>query len=375
MTESRKPRDTKYIRIFRKAVRIEIRRGNDYYRKSLPIDDYGTLARTLAAARKIRNEKLVEMDENKLIVHAPTVHELYMQKFQLMPLSIKTKEKHDSIYRDAIAEYENIPIDKVTAADVQRSLNKYAEKETRAQTARALSVWRQIYKTAYMLNYPVPNMTEAVMLPRCQPDKPVHDTAITHEDFTKFCNAVLSYNQYDEKGRYRSRMVWYLLQVMAYTGIRPAEALALTRNDFHFDEKPYIDINKACGSNQAKKRQIIHTKTRQSVRRVPMCASLVIICKSLLEFTSHEYVFSDYDGSLIEINWLSNYIRLISKKCGVPFNMYRLRHAFSADLFKDGTPAPVIRDLMGHASMNMSLQYAYSTDNDRQAAIENRKMA
>ena len=375
MTESRKPRDAKYLRIEKNSVRIEIRRGQAIYRKSLLIDDYGTMARTLAAARKIRNEKLVEMDENKLVTHCPTVHELYLKKFELMPLSIKTREKHDAIYRDAIAEYGNKPIDCITAADIQKSLNKYAEKETRAQTARALSVWRQIYKTAYMLNYPVPNMTEAIMLPRCQPDKPVHDVAISPADFKAFCNAALSYNQYDEKGRYRSRMVWYLLQVMAYTGMRPAEALALSRNDFHFDGKPYIDINKACGSNQTTKRQIIHTKTRQSVRRVPMCDSLVIVVKALLEFTSHEYVFSDYDGSLIEINWLSNYIRLISKKCGVPFNMYRLRHAFSADLFKNNVPAPVIRDLMGHASMNMSLQYAYSTDKDRQTAIENRKMA
>ena len=77
MTESRKPRDAKYLRIEKNSVRIEIRRGQAIYRKSLLIDDYGTMARTLAAARKIRNEKLVEMDENKLVTHCPTVHELY----------------------------------------------------------------------------------------------------------------------------------------------------------------------------------------------------------------------------------------------------------------------------------------------------------
>lgn len=52
---------------------------------------------------------------------------------------------------------------------------------------------------------------------------------------------------------------------------------------------------------------------------------------------------------------------------------YRLRHAFSADLFRSGTNPKVIQTLLGHESENMSLYYAYTTESERLDAVNKRK--
>ncbi len=70
---------------------------------------------------------------------------------------------------------------------------------------------------------------------------------------------------------------------------------------------------------------------------------------------------------------LSNYIHLVSKKSGIDFHMYTLRHQLSTDLFNEGKNPAVIRDLMGHQSEDMSLYYAKSEKQDRLKALSGRK--
>jgi len=49
-----------------------------------------------------------------------------------------------------------------------------------------------------------------------------------------------------------------------------------------------------------------------------------------------------------------------------------LRHQFSTDLHNAGINPAVIRDLMGHESATMSLDYAVSDEKDRIKAINQR---
>ena len=56
----------------------------------------------------------------------------------------------------------------------------------------------------------------------------------------------------------------------------------------------------------------------------------------------------------------------------VTFTLYMLRHQFSTDLHNAGINPAVIRDLMGHESATMSLDYAVSDEKDRIKAINQR---
>ena len=164
----------------------------------------------------------------------------------------------------------------------------------------------------------------------------------------------------------------FMLLIMYYTGCRPSEALALCRNDIDLNQG-YIHINHAIGSDEESTRTITRTKTPESIRIIPIADDLRPILEELIEYSSSEPLLLSKDGKPYEINYVSDYIHRISKKCGIPFNAYMLRHLFSTDLFKKGINPIVIRDLMGHSSAQMSSDYATSDDDDKIQALNNRK--
>jgi integrase len=50
--------------------------------------------------------------------------------------------------------------------------------------------------------------------------------------------------------------------------------------------------------------------------------------------------------------------------------IHDLRHSFVSNQLEEGTPAHVVRDLAGHASIATTMLYAHSTDEARRAAVE-----
>ena len=197
------------------------------------------------------------------------------------------------------------------------------------------------------------------------------------EDLEKFCETLLDYNGTSITGRYENQCIWYMIQVMKYCGLRPAETFALTRDDIHIKSGTgsYISINKAAHSTITCRLEIGAAKTRRSIRNVPIPNDLKPILTECLNWSRHEIIFADYYGNLQSIDYVSDYVHRVAKKAKVQFNLYMLRHQLSTDLFTSGTPANVIRDIMGHESASMSLDYAVSKETDRVQAVNNRRFS
>lgn len=110
------------------------------FRQSLKVEDYGGLSQCYKVAREIRNRKLVEMKEGRYIQHAPTVKELYDEKFSLIKVRVATKRNNDIMYRAGIADFGDTPLDRITTADIQKTVNKYACTHTVEMTRKFLTV-------------------------------------------------------------------------------------------------------------------------------------------------------------------------------------------------------------------------------------------
>ena len=93
-------------------------------------------------AQKVRNDALQNIESGKLKRRYPTVKFLYRRKWDLIPLSITTREKHDSIYKQTIINLENKFIDEITTEDIQLSLNQYAETHSDDAVKRLQTIWR-----------------------------------------------------------------------------------------------------------------------------------------------------------------------------------------------------------------------------------------
>ena len=356
-------------------LRIQIRAYDQTFSKNIAISDFGTRKQAMEFAKQVRDDALVKMRQGYTVSNFKTVEEIYKKTFDLFPVRVKTVRRHDIFYKHGIAQYGDMSIDKVTSADIQTSINAYARTHTKRQVQGLLAIWKRIFKTAVMMNISIPDRTVPVVIPECYQGTP-RKKEISADDLETFCDTLLSYNQASVTGQYMSRSIYYAIQIMKYCGLRPAEVFALTRDDFMLTPSGgYISVSKASHSTVSSVLEIGRTKTEKSVRLVPVPAELLPVLAECLQWSKHDIVFADIHGNLQDIDQVSDYVHRVSKKAKVDFNLYMLRHQLSTDLFSNGTPANVIRDIMGHESASMSLDYAVSNDSDRITAINSRSFA
>ena len=357
ITERITPKGTHLLRVF-------IRAYDQTFSKNIVIEDFDTPKQAMEFAKQIRDDALVKMQTGYTVSNFKTVGEIYKKTFELFPVRVKTVKRHDIFFNKGIAQYADVSIDKITSADIQTSINNYARTHTKRQVSGLLAIWKRIYKTAVMMNINIPDRTVPVVIPECYQGTP-RKKEISADDLETFCDTLLSYNSASVTGRYMSQSIYYAIQIMKYCGLRPAEVFALTRDDFMLTPSGgHISVNKAS-----------HSTVNSVLEIVPVPAELLPILRECLQWSKHQIVFADIHGNLQDIDDISDYVHRVAKKAKVDFNLYMLRHQLSTDLFSNGTPANVIRDIMGHESASMSLDYAVSNDNDRISAINSRTFA
>lgn len=341
-----------------------------HFTKTVKIEDYGSETAALIVAQRLRNDALADIRSGKLRTKFPTVRSLYERKFVLMPLAVSTRDKQDSIFLSSAVNLLDKQIDRVTVADIQTCINVYAENHSDDSVHRLVSIWRQIFKVCQILEYNVADKTTAIVIPKSKRVSERKDVSLSDGEFQKVLDGVLAYNNRNGES-YQSRCIWYMLLIMYYTGCRPAEVLALHRNDIH---ENYIDIKRQIGSTSKEYQKEVPTKTLESARRVPIADDLRPILDSLVNWSQNDLLLAKRNGKPQNISRISGVISNVSKKVGVNFFSYKLRHQMSTDLMHRGDSV-VARDLLGHTSFAMTLDYARSTDAQLFDAIKDRKLA
>ena len=345
--------------------------GPPTFTKSVRSADYYNDNEALKAAIKIRDKALLDMSLGQLITDSMTVAELFESMKDLFPSSKRSKDRYQAFYNKGIKgkDIELKQIEKVTPAELQINVNKYAADHSQDQINHYVGIWRKIYRAAQMNGIPVTDKTLMLIVPKSKMVSSSRTVDISTEDLSRFLDFVRNYNLYDDKGRHRAEMVYRVLLTMYYTGIRPQEARALTVSDVQGD---WLRINKSMGSTIESEEEVITTKTEGSKRMVPIAAPLR---EALKEWTTgkkkNELLFPDYYGVPFTSDYFANYIRRVSRKCGIEFRAYMLRHKFATDLVKK-TDLRTVQELMGHAGGSMTLSYARSSKEDKEEAINKR---
>ena len=329
--------------------------------------DYSSKSACLRAARAERDKILAELENGpKMPRNEMTVHELHQQSVILLPLALPTANSYNTIFREGLQHLADKPITEVTLLDVQLSLTKFAEVRTQAQLRRLMTVWRRIYRTAALMQIPVINYTDMVVIPQSRVQGRIQVKETDYATYQKFLQAL------EGSESYYAPIIKDVSQIMYYTGMRTQEAVGLYVSDIDF-EAGTISIRRSVGSTGTKRAQIVTPKTKQSYRTLPLVPQLLPILDRLVSEAENDLLFEAPTGGPVDIRWMGAVVRYISKRAGLKFSLYTLRHLFSADLFRQGVNPKVIQSLMGHASANMSAYYAFTSEDERNEALLNRK--
>lgn len=340
--------------------------------ESVQISDYESKSQAKAVAIAIRDKALYEIQTNRIIITSPTVGQLYQKMDELIPCSLSTKKKRNTHYNNGIKKFENIQISKLTTADIQKNVNEYAENKSDNNIHRYVILWSKLYKVALMLGYDVVDRSKMIIIPKSKKIIEKKKVTCSQDTLHEVLECLASYETPSNTVKHRAKMIWYLIIIMNYTGMRPAEVLALNAEDITND---YISVNKSVGSSKDETVSVKSPKTAQSIRHVPVHPELLPILKQLKNEQKTSPLLTNLDGSLITPLQRSNMITNVCKKTGIKFNLYMLRHNMATDLVNMNISQRTVQDILGHASFNMSLEYARSTEEDRKKAVDSRKLS
>lgn len=410
---------------------VDGKKHRKYYNRSFNVNDYTSSSKALDAAVRERNHVLPLL---KGIENIPCSSEMEYTADEILALLPSTmrmiilnemEKKHEekgyenhtvqelfdkipdhysrrqATYRHMKFQYKKYIRDDfadklitdITVADVMKSLNSCAEVCAREYVSKLKSLWGKIFSVALMLGIPVTNWSDIVDLPSSDKhtERSLSEQNITEEDFQKFCEFMSQYGNYAPIQRqqiFRRDIILYMIRFMRITGIRSAEAKALSRKNVRFRDTEITDVNGSestvevaevrieceTGSTRTEMNTIRETKTPQSVRTVPVNPEGAKILREALSYHDHDLVFCDYGGGILPTSVVCGLLANVSDKCGIKVYTLLMRKAFSADLYANGVNPAVTKKLMGHKNEEMSLNaYASASDEDVFEAMMNRK--
>ena len=367
-----------YERKGKKGITLQVKvpcgSGKDrfFQTASFKVSDYPSKTAAYQAARMQRDIYIVNSRNMPKKPQSASVGALYSHYLEMSALSLNTMKYYKPIYRDVCSKYVDIDIQKITAFDIQSSLTEYAQGHSQKMVSRAVTVWHNIFRTAQMKGIDVSDKTQMLM-PVCSryTSKRRKKDVISFEQFKSFTQFFLSRDGKRKQTKKKDQDIWYMLWLMYYTGCRPAEALAINSEDIDF-ENNLLHIVKSVGSSRTELRQILTTKRPASYRHFPITEELETLLHSLVDYSNSSPLLCDSDGLPYNIATIDDRITQAKIKTGIQFNLYQCRHMFSDAMFDIGTSPVVVRDLMGHESSSMSLDYAKASRDQMTAAVKKR---
>jgi len=153
--------------------------------------------------------------------------------------------------------------------------------------------------------------------------------------------------------------------LMLNTGIRVGEVTGLKKSDWdqkkktlHIQRNAQLVLNRDSDGNATEGRQLIlsSTKTYSGDRVIPLNKAATIALHELCEaHPESEFVVCNKDGKNVPAVKIEKAFGRLMKRIGLDGTTHSLRHTFASTLFANGVDVKTVSQLLGHASIQITL--------------------
>ena len=285
---------------------------------------------------------------------------------------IKTKQ----VFRTHILpRFANYYIDKIQVSQVQAAVHEW--REILQEYRKVFNKFNRVLKYAYKLKYIKENPCDFVILPSKPLVKQEKETLdfYTKQQLQTFMTCLSNMN---------TRKWEAFFRILAFTGLRRGEALALTWDDID-TKQGLLTVNKAVkrGENG---QYVGSTKNESSIRTITIDDNTIKIlkawkaeqAKTLIGFgfnaiQPNQYIFSKLkDNTPLNTMAPRNALVKICKRFDLPMmNIHGFRHTHCSLLFEAGVPMKDVMERLGHSDIQTTMNiYTHVTKESKNKSAQ-----
>lgn len=336
--------------------------------------------KTKKEAQRYYNNAKVEF-QNEGIKKEPqrmTFEALYQEWLLIYEKDVEqsTLVKTKQVFRTHILpRFGKYYIDKIQVSQVQTAVHEW--REILQEYRKVFNKFNRVLKYAYKLKYIKENPCDFVILPSKPLVKQEKETLdfYTKEQLETFMTCLSKMN---------TRKWEAFFRILAFTGLRRGEALALTWDDIDTNQG-LVTVNKAVkrGENG---QYVGSTKNESSVRTITIDDNTIRIlkawkaeqAKTLIGFgfnaiQPNQYIFSKWkDNTPLNTMAPRNALVKICNRFDLPMiNIHGFRSSHCTLLLEAGVPLKDVMERLGHSDVQTTLSfYSYVTKDSRDKSAQ-----
>lgn len=347
----------------------------------------GKQKRTIKRGFKTRKEAELALARLKLDVANGTYKKVRAETYQeLYDLWVVQYEKtvEESTYVKTLGYFKNhiLPsmgrykIDKINIDICQKHFDEWATKLSKARTIKSYAALVLDFgiKRGYIQINPFTHVETRIITRKVAEVEEKVENFYTREQLIEFLNCC------EQSLHYKS---FTLLRLLAYTGMRKSEALALTWKDLNLIANE-ITISKAIGRGKSAKLYLKSTKTRK-IRVIKIDDATIAILKMWRKIQKQEYlilgqntmtanqlIFSNTNNDYIQLGQVQKWMYSVQKKHLLDkITPHGLRHTHCSLLFEAGASLKEVQDRLGHSDVKTTMDiYTHVTKKAKEGAIQ-----
>ncbi|MDO4775432.1 MAG: tyrosine-type recombinase/integrase [Aerococcaceae bacterium] len=275
--------------------------------------------------------------------------------------AVKTEELFNRHVLPIFAPYR---IRKISSHFLQKQLNEWHK--SFAMYRKVFNYTCKVFQYAVNMGYISANPKARIIMPRKEidykttvSDKRTKDF-YTREELKSLLNAMKS----------MTTKKWLtFFRLLAFTGIRRGEALALTWNDINFNNST-ISINKTLAHGEKRKLIIQSPKSKASKRVISLDTQTIDLLKEwrteqakiMLQFGYNtlrpkQLIFSKFEtNTFLDLSTPRNALSRICVKHNLPMiNIHGFRYTHCSLLLDAGVPMHEVKERLGHSDIKMTM--------------------
>ena len=327
-------------------------------------------------AKLYLSQAVINLQDNKYLDTSIHVSKTYQDVYEEWLLQYKNTVKESTFFKtqsmfknNILPIFSNLRINSITTPFIQDNANKWFSKYKNYK--KIINYNFSVLAYALRMGYIHVNHKDRFVMPkkiRVRKDESM--SYYTKDELIE----LLEYIKQDTSIEWLS-----FFRLLAFTGMRKGEALALEWCDIDF-EKKLVHIKKGVSLDENDKPIISTPKTKKSVRTVSIDnetlsvlkrwkleQAKVLMKKGINSLNKHQLLFTYEDNKLYRPCYVNDWLDSIIKTYNLKkITIHGFRHSHCSLLFEMGTPIQVVQERLGHSNIKTTMDiYTHVTEKQR----------